>query len=134
MICLLPETVLLLQKGPCLLFVFNGLMSLFLVISAVPAYSRPHQRCSSAVSSSDPLHQVCVYVCVCVCVCVCLCVTRTCAPERRPALGMIFFLSFIGVTRCFGDQCSPRLLCNSVVVHTGVMVLVSFTKCVSVCT
>ena len=30
------------SKGPCLLFVFNGLMSLFLVISVVPAYSRPH--------------------------------------------------------------------------------------------
>ena len=41
-VCGLPQTVLLLQKGPCLLFVFNGLMSLFLVISAVPAYSRPH--------------------------------------------------------------------------------------------
>ena len=64
-IAVLPQTVLLLQKGPCLLFVLNGLMSLFLVISVVPAYSRPHRRCASAVSSSDPLHQVCVWVGVC---------------------------------------------------------------------
>ena len=41
MITVLPQTVLLLQKGPCLLFVFNGPMSLFLVITVVPAYSRP---------------------------------------------------------------------------------------------
>ena len=39
-VCCLSEC-LFFSKGPCLLFAFNGLMSLFLVISVVAAYSSP---------------------------------------------------------------------------------------------